>query len=292
MASVEEADKLLANAVKKANSKGFMGGMFSSPGTKIEQAIEMCDEAANMFKMAKKWDRAADAYVQQAEFQQMVKNPFEAAACYKQAATMYKKGDVKRAVRPLEMTMELFASISKFPQACKAAMDCGELLEKEVVDIPQAIGLYEKAVDYAQMDGQSQSSESKANVKLATLLAQTEEYARAVEIFESVAESMVDNNLLKFSCKEYYLKAGLCTLASGDHVGAKVKHERYESNAAYFRDSRESRLLIALADAMENEDVDEFTQTVKEYDAVAKLDGWMTQILLTIKKSMAGEDLL
>ena len=103
---------------------------------------------------------------------------------------------------------------------------------------------------------------------------------------------MVDNNLLKFSCKEYYLKAGLCTLASSDHVGAKVKHERYESNAAYFRDSRESRLLIALADAMENEDVDEFTQTVKEYDAVAKLDGWMTQILLTIKKSMAGEDLL
>jgi hypothetical protein len=43
---------------------------------------------------------------------------------------------------------------------------------------------------------------------------------------------------------------------------------------------------------MENEDVDEFTQVVKEYDAVAKLDGWMTQILLTIKKSMAGEDLL
>lgn len=33
---------------------------------------------------------------------------------------------------------------------------------------------------------------------------------------------MVDNNLLKFSCKEYFLKAGLCTLASGDVVGAKV----------------------------------------------------------------------
>ena len=166
--------------------------------------------------------------------------------------------------------MNLFASISKFPQACKAAMDIGELLEKEVVDIPKALEMYEKAADYAQvkclhwlqrararahtqihtliitrtrtrtharththtraraltrslthvlpsprplqpccvlmfakqMDGQSQSTETKAQVKLATLHAQQENWERAIELFEQVAESMVDNNLLKFSCKE------------------------------------------------------------------------------------------
>lgn len=122
---------------------------------------------------------------------QVVKNPFEAAACMRNAATMYKKVDNKKAVRPLEMTMEIFASISKFPQACKAAMECGELLEKEVVDVDAAIGMYEKAVDYAQMDGQSQSSENKANVKLAGLLAQSEQWARAIEIYEQIAESYV-----------------------------------------------------------------------------------------------------
>ena len=72
----------------------------------------------------------------------------------------------------------------------------------------------------------------------------------------------------------------------------QVKHERYETQAAYFRDSRESKLLINLAEALENEDQEEFTQVVKEYDAVSKLDGWMTQILLKIKKGLAGEDLL
>ena len=74
-------------------------------------------------------------------------------------------------------------------QAHKAALDCGELLEKEVVDLPAALQMYEKAADFAQMDGQSQTAENKANIKVATLLAQTEEWTRDVELFEQVAES-------------------------------------------------------------------------------------------------------
>ena len=91
---------------------------------------------------------------------------------------------------------------------------------------------------------------------------------------------MVDNKLLKFSSKEYFLKAGLCTLCTGDHAEAKIKHERYEAQAPYFRESREANFLADLTTAMENEDQDEFTRHIKEYDAVSKLDGWMTQILL------------
>jgi len=135
---------------------------------------------------------------------------------------------------------------------------------------------------------------NKANVKLATLLAQEEEWSRATEIFENVAKSMVDNNLLKFSAKEYFLKAGLCVLASGNAEDAKIKAARYGDEAPNFRDTREAKLLEALADAclQEGDGVDDFTQTVKEYDAISKLDGWMTQILLTIKKTINSDNLL
>ena len=40
-----------------------------SPGAKYEQAIEMTEEAANIFKINKQWDRAADAFMLQAEYQ-------------------------------------------------------------------------------------------------------------------------------------------------------------------------------------------------------------------------------
>ena len=62
----------------------------------------------------------------------------------------------------------------------------------------------------------------------------------------SIAQSMADNSLLKFSCKEYFLKAGLCVLCTGDAAEAKIKHERFEGQAAIFRDSRESKLLCAV----------------------------------------------
>jgi hypothetical protein len=55
-------------------------------------------------------------------------------------------------------------------------------------------------------------------LKVATFAAQLEQYPEAIEKFESVAEANVDNNLTKWSVREYLLKAGLCHLASG--VGA------------------------------------------------------------------------
>lgn len=43
-----------------------------------------------------------------------------------------------------------------------------------------------------------------------------------MDLFEQVAKSMVDNQLLKYSAKEYFLKAGLCRMCMGDVSGAKV----------------------------------------------------------------------
>jgi len=133
---------------------------------------------------------------------------------------------------------------------------------------------------------------NKANVKVAATAAVLEKYDQAIDLYETIAQSMADNSLLKFSCKEYLLKAGLCVLCTGDAAEAKIKHERFEGQAAIFRDSRESKLLCAVIEAVEDEDQGKFTQVVQDYDAVSKLDGWMTQILLRIKKKISGDDLL
>ena len=65
------------------------------------------------------------------------------------------------------------------------------------------------------------------------LAAQLEKYERSIELFEEIADAYVENDLLKFSCKEFYLKAGLCTLCSGDVEGAKVKVERFVTNSPH-----------------------------------------------------------
>lgn len=55
---------------------------------------------------------------------------------------------------------------------------------------------------------------------MATFAAQLEHYDKAVEKFEQVGIASLDNNLLKFSVKQYFFQAGLCHLCKVEGVGA------------------------------------------------------------------------
>jgi len=291
MSDPMEGEDLLKAADKKASAKPGLFGFMTPAEKKYEDAYEMCQEALNIFKLSKKWDRAAVAAMQAGKMQEALGVKHEAATCFIEAFKMMKKVDSVGAMQPLEKAILLFAQLSRFQFAAKWSLELGSMMEKDQGNLEKACEYYENAVQYSEMSGE-ESSINKAEIKVATIAAQSEQYQKAMELFEQIADRMVNNNLLKFSCKEYYMKAGLCTLCMGDVESAKIKHERYENQAAYFRDSRESKLLMNLALALENEDQEEFTAVVTEYDAVSPLDGWMTQILLKLKKTLAGEDLL
>ena len=60
---------------------------------------------------------------------------------------------------------------------------------------------------------ENQSSESnKCRLKIAQYSAELERFPVAIEIYENIAKSQVDNNLLRFSAKGNLLNAGLCRL--------------------------------------------------------------------------------
>ena len=78
-----------------------------------------------------------------------------------------------------------------------------------------------------------------------------------------MAIASLDSNLLKFSVKDYLLRAGLCRLATGE-IGAVVNAlERYEGMDATFASTREGTLLRDLTTAFEGLDEDSFTAKVQ-----------------------------
>ncbi|KAJ1502449.1 hypothetical protein HMI56_002691, partial [Coelomomyces lativittatus] len=123
-------------------------------------------------------------------------------------------------------------------------------------------------------------------LKIATFAAQLEHYSKAIELFEKVAADSINNTLTKWSVKEYFLKAGLCHLASEDAVGARRAIERYSEIDLTFSKQREFSFLNGLLEALESGDVDAFTSHVVEFDNLTKLDNWKTTLLLRVKKSM------
>jgi alpha-soluble NSF attachment protein len=103
-----------------------------------------------------------------------------------------------------------------------------------------------------------------------------------------VANSCIESPLLKYSAKEYYFRAALCHMCI-DLLNAQLAVKKYEEMYPTFSDSRECKLLKLLLDKLEENDVEGFTEAVKDYDSISRLDQWFTNILLRIKRQIEAD---
>ncbi|KAG0333337.1 vesicular-fusion protein S17 [Podila horticola] len=150
--------------------------------------------------------------------------------------------------------------MGRFQQAAGYQKDIGELYEtQEVGNLRNAMEAYEIAAGwYATEDAITLAH--GCMLKEATIAGELKEYAIAIKQLELIARASADNQLMKWSLKEYLLKAGLCHLATNN-----------------------------LLKAVEDGDVARFTDHIVEFDRYSKLDGWKTKILLDVKSTI-GED--
>lgn len=164
------------------------------------------------------------------------------------------------------------------------------------------------------MENTNPSKQALANklwLKTADLVAlEGKDYYKAVELYEKVAKTSIQNNLMRWSVKEYLLKAGICQLCTGDQVGVNAALDRYRELDPSFVQQREHQLLVDLTQAVQDGDQEMFADKVIpilrmasttseanvrqlfQYDQLSKLDKWKTTLLLRIKSTIeeTGED--
>ncbi|XP_010085902.1 PREDICTED: beta-soluble NSF attachment protein, partial [Pterocles gutturalis] len=238
--------------------------------TRVEEACEMYTRAANMFKIAKNWSAAGNAFCQAAKLHMQLQSKHDSATSFVDAGNAYKKADPQEAINCLNAAIDIYTDMAA-----------------ELVDIEKAIAHYEQAADYYKGE-ESNSSANKCLLKVAAYAAQLEQYQKAIEIYEQVGTNTMDNPLLKYSAKEYFFKAALCHFIV-DELNAKLALEKYEEMFPAFTDSRECKLLKKLLEAHEEQNCEAYTEAVKEFDSISRLDQWLTTMLLRIKKSIQGE---
>lgn len=157
---------------------------------------------------------------QAAELHWKQNNKHDAASCYVDAGTAYKKGDPKEAVTSLTKAIEIYTDMGRFNIAAKHHMTVAEIYESEAVDIEKAITHYEQAADYYKGE-ESNTSANRCMLNVARYAAQLEQYQKAIEIYEEVAGNCIESSLLKYSAKEYFFRAALCHLCK-DLLDAQV----------------------------------------------------------------------
>jgi len=284
MSNEERAEEWLEKAEKRLKAFSLFGG----GSTKFEDAAEYYAKAANLFKMAKKWEQAGGAFIKAAECNLKSQSKHEAATNYINAGNCLKKVNINDAVTCLRTAVEFFTDDGRFSMAAKHQKEIAELFEQEL-DFEHAMENYQVAADYYEGENSTSNSNS-CLLKVAQYAAQLEKYDKAIEIYEKVAKNSLDNNLLKWGVKDYFFKAVLCYLAASDLVSAKRSLDKYQDMDPTFSSQRESKFLTDIITAYEGYDVDAFTQAVVDFDSVTKLDQWKTTILLRIKNHVKSEE--
>lgn len=269
---------------KKAEKRLTGWGLFGSTH-KYEDAADLFEKAGNAYKLAKAWDEAANVYTKLANCQLKLDSKHEAAAAYVDAANAYKKKpDTNQCVGMMNMAIHMFEEIGRLSMAAKHYKDIAEIYEKEE-NYLKAIEYYEKAADlYSGENVDSTSNQCK--LKVAQYAAQMKQYDKAIQIYEEVAKHSMNNNLLKYSVKGYLLNAGLCQICGSDDVKVENAIQNYQDLDPTFSGTRECKFLQDLAAAIVEGDTDKFTDVVKEFDSMSRLDQWKTTLLLRAKNDL------
>lgn len=285
-ALLRQADKTLQGA-----SGGF--SFFGGRSDKYEKAAEEYIAAANAFRMQKQGKEAGSAFEKAAQVQlDQLKEPDDFANTMTEAFKAYKKDDPESAARCLDKAIAHYCSKGNFRRAATHKQNLAELYEVELGDDGRAAAAYEEAASWFESDN-AEALANKLWLKTADLVAlEGKDYYKAIELYERVAKSAINNNLMRWSVKEYLLKAGICQLCTGDNVGVNAALDKYRDLDPSFTQQREHQLLTDLAAAVEEGDQEAFADKLYQFDQMSKLDKWKTTLLLRIKNTIEekGED--
>ncbi|CAD5224867.1 unnamed protein product [Bursaphelenchus okinawaensis] len=281
--SESKARQKLEEAEKKSKKSGGFFGLFGGGGS-VHETCDLYVQAGNLFKVAKNWTAAGNAFLKAAElYGSSQDGKHDSAREYDQAGNCFRKVDTAKAIDCLKKTAEIYTDMGRFNMAAKVHTTIAEIYETDSPDKQLCAKHYQIAADFYKGE-ESKSSATKCLVKVAQVSAELEQYRKAIEVYEEIALWEADHPTLKYAAKNHFLLALLCHLCV-DLLDTQQALRRYEDASPSFSDSREYKFIKELTIAMEEQNPDVFTETVKNYDKISRLEPFQTTLLLKAKRN-------
>merc|ERR1711916_401183 len=249
-----------------------MGHVYNMSAINVGDALELITKADKKSKSfwpgSSKYEDAFDMYNRAGNMLKVAKHWDEAGAAYEKAAAMADK-------------------LGEGHEAATALVSAAGVYKK--TDTARAVTVLQTAAQFYEGEN-SAAMATKCLLKVALFSAQLERYDRAIEIYTDAGISGTENHLTQFKCKEYFLHAVLCHMATGEFHTARSALERFLDVDPKFVGSREAVFAEQLVDACEESDVEAFTLAIVEFDRISKLSHWRTTILLRVKNAIKEDN--
>ena len=289
----ENPDELFRKA--KGNlTPGFFGKMFSSKESRVEEALELFNKAANMYKINKNWQKAGETFEEIAKLE-VEQGDNSAYTHYQEAAHCFSFVDKERADVNLNRAIESCVQSGKYMQAGRTAQRIANEFE-ENFNYEKAIEKYKKAAEYFAMESQNtKSMQQQCLLKVADLMCisnHKDMFTEAPKIYEKLGMQYLTVPLLKSSAKDMFFKCVMIFIAKKDEVSAEVALKKYLLEDPTFDDTRDSKFLKnAIKFISDPPNPEGFKKEVQSYKTLRDLDKWkLTMFGMALKNIEQGED--
>lgn len=274
--------------IKKAEKE--KGRWFVSEEQKASNAADYLEQAANIYKSKKQHKESAECFIRAATFKLKIGRAYDAAGMFKYAGIQLKLAKDPSSSKMLSKAVDIFAEMGKVNQAAKLSKELGETCEKED-DLEDAMLHFERAADLYKAEG-SDAHARQCMERVAHNSARTSppDFFRAAKIFQEVAEEALSTRLGRFNARKFFFRSLLCTMATGDTIGARAKHGEFKETDFQFGNSREGKFTNLLIQALEDHNGTSFSQAYRDYVEISPLDPWHTAVLRQAQKELTGED--
>ena len=258
----KDPDELFKKAKKKLDP-GFFKSIFTDTVHRLEKAITYFNEAAEIYKLKKEWLKAGDSFIEVAKLKEQLKeDPCEA---YNSAILCYNKGGAKDKYSALtDKIISINLKEGQFTYCAELTFDKAQkLLETANNDpnkIKEILAIYDKALDYYEMD--KSSNEAKVNIvkeakaDLICIYGIKDEIARAKAYYEEMAYYYLSSKTGRIFSIDMFAKIIFIYLAYEDYITARAFLNKYYGDDKNFRNSEVAEFLENLIKCFENDGVD------------------------------------
>jgi tetratricopeptide (TPR) repeat protein len=202
----KRAKKLMAKAEKSLHAKLIMNGFF----LKFETAAFQYYQAALSFRACSIWRDAGYCLVRCATMHHFrLRNIFEAALLYSEAAEVYEKIDKGESMKNYKLAISLYCDLGRFDIAGK--------IQKKIAISHLRLKHYEEAAEGFRKASDFLSNQTDQSdyclEKAAECLIELNEYQAASELYTIIAESYAQSNLKYFNCRDKLFRSIMCLFA-------------------------------------------------------------------------------
>ena len=238
----------------------------SNKAERAEEAIELYKQAATNYKLAKRWDDSARAYIECVECDKLCKGG-QAADFYTEAANVKEKVNTAECVQFLEAAIQLYIKGNRVSNVAKTQKRIAEIYEKDQEYVLSSKN-YQQAADNFSLEQNQSASMNTCLLKIVDIgiLMAAPDYALMIkvpplftQILEDVAARYMQSKLTAPSAKELYFKAILLFLANDDCIGAGHAMQKYLNADPTFFQTRQQKFAQAMITAVKEQDLPLFS---------------------------------